>query len=326
MEIDMMALYDQAKSKIGIVEREPIPYVISTGSINIDNASGIGGIPGGRIIEVFGPESSGKTTLCVHILANAQKIGLPIAMLDNEAAFDEEYAHELGIQGNKYEDYFYAVPETCEQTFELIEFLLNGGVKVIVVDSVSAMVPKAELEGDMGEANMGLQARLIGQGLRKLTGIISTQGAIVIFINQIRMKIGVTFGSPETTSGGNALKFFTTMRIDLRQVGDNIMDGQEQIGKFTRVTFKKNKVAPPMKKVMVPIKWGSGFWKGAELLDALITEGLVSKKSSYFYHNDEVIGAGKAKAIAAIEDEIDYFEEILRRKHEPKEDQKSEEC
>lgn len=323
MDIDVSKLFKQAQATIGIQDAEPIPYIVSTGSYEIDKASGIGGIPGGRIIEVYGPESSGKTTLTMHILANAQSMDLPIAMIDNESAFDEDYAKRLGIKGQKNVDYIYGQPETTEQTLQFIEFLLQGGVKVIVVDSVAAMVPKAELEGDFGEAVMGLQARLMSQGLRKLTNMVSVQGAILIFINQIRHKIGVNFGSPETTTGGNALKFYATMRIDLRQVGDDIKQGDVQIGKFTRVTFKKNKVAPPMKKVMVPIRWGFGFWKAAELLDKLLTEGLICKKSSYFYYNEEVLGAGKAKAIAAIEEEIDYFEEILRRKHEPTENQES---
>lgn len=308
-------MYEQAKAKVGLEDTGPVKHVISTGSVAINKASGIGGIPSGRIIEMYGPESSGKTTLALNILANGQKMGFQVAMLDVEHAFDEKYANAVGLTGIKNQDYFYACPDTTEQTVDLVEILIDMGIKVIVVDSVAAMIPKAEAEGEFGESVMGLQARLMSSFMRRIVGVVGNKDVTLILINQIRMKLGVMFGSPETTTGGEAVKFYCSMRIDLRAVGDKIMDGKDQTGRFTKVTFKKNKLAPPLKQAMVPLKYGVGFWKGAELLDTLVTTGKVTKKSSYFYLGDSVLGAGRTKAIEAIEEDIEKFEKLLGDKN-----------
>ena len=309
--MNIAELYDKAKAYTDIVDTDPLPYVVSTGSVLIDQASGIGGIPGGRIIEIFGPESSGKTTLAMSIVSNAQNMDLPVAIIDLEQTFDDKYASSVGIAGERNKDWFYAAPDYTEDAINLIEFLLDEDMKVIVVDSVAAMIPKAEAQGDFGEAVIGLQARLMSAALRRLKARIKQKNALVIFINQIRMKIGVQFGSPETTTGGEALKFYATMRIDIRAVGDKIMSKGEIEGQFRRVIFKKNKLAPPLRTVMVPIKFGVGIWKGAELLDLLLSEGIVTKSSSHYYYNNESIGNGKSAAIKSIEEDLDFFKGAL---------------
>jgi len=303
-------IYEKAKKLVDLEDSGPVPFVVSTGSVLVDQASGIGGLPGGRFIEIYGPESSGKTTLALHAMANAQKMELPVAMIDAEHAFDESYAKAIGLSGERNMDWFYGAPDTTEQTIELIELLIVEGFKLIVVDSVASMIPKAELEGEVGESVMGLQARLMSGACRRLVGQVSKQGVLVIFINQLRSKIGVVFGSPEVTTGGNALKFYASMRIDMRAVGDKIKVKDQEIGQFRKVTFKKNKLAPPLKIVMAPIKYGVGFWAGAEILDMLLTKKIVTKKSSYFYYGEDVLGAGKANAVSAIEEDIEYFRSL----------------
>lgn len=319
--MNIAELYERAKGEVGLEDTGPVPYIVSTGSVLIDKATGIGGFPGGRIIEMFGPESSGKTTLATSVLANAQKMELPIAVIDVEHTFDEKYAKNIGITGERNVDWFYGAPDTTEQTINLLEVLIEEGVKVIMIDSVASMVPEAEAQGEYGEATMGLQARLMSSAMRRLKGPIESNGAMVIFTNQLRMKLGVQFGSPETTTGGEALKYYSSMRVDIRAVGEKITSQKEVIGQFRRVTIKKNKLAPPLKVVMVPIKFGVGVWKGAELLDELLSCRIVTKSSSHFHHDGESIGNGKANAILHIEEELEYFKEML--KHAKSEDSES---
>ncbi len=247
---------------------------VSTGSVSLDIALGVGGFPRGRIIEIYGPESSGKTTLALHAVAEAQKKGGIAAFVDAEHALDVGYARKLGV---RTDDLLISQPDTGEQALEIVETLVrSGAIDVLVVDSVAALVPKAELEGEMGDAHMGVQARLMSQALRKLTGTISKSSAIVIFINQIRMKIGVMFGNPETTTGGNALKFYATQRLDIRRIGA-IKDGDQVIGNRTRVKVVKNKVAPPFKEVEFDIMYGQGISREGDLLDLASNENIVEK-------------------------------------------------
>lgn len=292
---DVRGLYEKAVREQGIVDRGPVPYVISTGSALLDRALVIGGLPGGRIVEIYGPEASGKTTLALHACVSAQRMGLPFGIIDMETAMDLAYFRNLGVQGEPNVDWLCVSPETGEDAFEVVESWLKGGVKVIVVDSVAVMTPKAELDGEMGEAFMGLQARMMGQGLRKVSNLVNKAGAVLIFINQTRQKIGVMFGNPETTTGGNALKFYCSVRLHTIQVGDPIVgpDG-EQIGRQTKVTVKKNKLAPPMKVAIIPIVWGRGVAREMELLDVLLTEGVITKTSSYFTYRDERVNGKQA--------------------------------
>jgi recombination protein RecA len=315
--VDIGALYDKAVKEHGIVDRGPLPYVIPTGSILLDRALVIGGLAGGRVIEIYGPEMSGKTTICLHACVNAQRMGLPFGIVDMEAALDMQYFRNLGVQGEPNVDWLVLSPDTGEDALSIVEDWIKGGVKLIVVDSVAALVPKAELEGEMGEAFMGLHARMMGQGLRKITSLASKHGATVVFINQVRMKIGVVFGNPETTTGGRALAFWASMRIDIRQVGDPYLNKEgEQIGKASKVTVKKNKLAPPMKTAMVPIIWGRGVARERELLDILLLEGLISKASSYFKYKDQSF-AGRDAACTFILEHMEELEAVLEAKHGP---------
>ena len=264
--------------------------VVSTGSLSLDIALGIGGLPRGRVVEVYGPESSGKTTLALQVVAEAQKAGGSAAFVDAEHALDPGYAGKLGVD---IDELLVSQPDTGEQALEITDMLVrSGAVDVVVVDSVAALTPKAEIEGDMGDSHMGLQARLMSQALRKLTGNIKRSNTMVIFINQIRMKIGVMFGNPETTTGGNALKFYASVRLDIRRIGA-IKRGDEVIGNETRVKVVKNKVAPPFKQCEFEILYGEGSSREGELIDLGVKHGLVEKAGAWYSYNEERIGQGK---------------------------------
>jgi recombination protein RecA len=267
--------------------------VISSGSLALDIALGIGGVPRGRVVEIFGPEASGKTTLALHIVAEAQKKGGIAGFIDAEHALDVSYARKLGV---KADDLLISQPDNGEQALEIVEMLVrSGALDVVVVDSVAALVPKAELEGEMGDAHMGLQARLMSQALRKLTATISKSNTCVIFINQIRMKIGVFMGNPETTTGGNALKFYSSIRMDIRRVGA-IKEGQDAIGNRTRVKVVKNKMAPPFKEVEFDIMYGEGISREGDILDLSVENQIVEKSGAWFSFEGERVGQGRENA------------------------------
>ncbi len=280
---------------------------ISTGSLGIDIALGIGGMPKGRIIEIYGPESSGKTTLALSVIAQAQKKGGTCAFIDAEHALDPSYAKKIGVD---IENLLISQPDAGEQALEIADTLVrSGAIDVLVVDSVAALVPKAELEGEMGDSHMGLQARLMSQALRKLTSTVSRSNTLIIFINQIRMKIGVMFGNPETTTGGNALKFYASVRIDIRRVG-SIKDKDDVIGSQTRVKIVKNKVAPPFKVVDFDIMYGEGISKTGELIDLGIKAGLVEKAGAWFSYKGEKLGQGRENAKIFLRDHPEVADEI----------------
>ena len=281
--------------------------VISTGSISLDNALGVGGVPRGRIVEIYGPEASGKTSLTLHIIAEAQKTGGVAAFLDAEHALDPQYAQNLGVN---LDELLLSQPDTGEQTLEIAEVLIrSGAVDVIVVDSVAALVPKAELDGDMGDSHMGLQARLMSQAMRKLAGVVNKSKTCLIFINQIRMKIGVMFGSPETTSGGNALKFYSSVRMDIRRIAA-IKDGDSVIGNRTRVKLVKNKVAPPFRDCEFDIIYGQGISKIGDLLDLAVIHELVAKAGTWFSYNETRIGQGRTNSQNFLKENPAMCEEI----------------
>ena len=280
---------------------------ISTGSLGLDIALGIGGLPRGRVIEIYGPESSGKTTLALQTVAEAQKSGGVCAFIDAEHARDPVYARKLGVH---LDDLLISQPDTGEQALEIADTLVrSGAVDILVVDSVAALTPKAELEGEMGDSLPGLQARLMSQALRKLTGSISKSNTMVIFINQIRMKIGVMFGSPETTTGGNALKFYASVRLDIRRIGA-IKERDEVVGNQTRVKVVKNKVAPPFKQVEFDIMYGEGISKTGELVDLGVKAGIVEKSGSWFSYNSQRVGQGRENAKQFLKDNPDMAAEI----------------
>jgi recombination protein RecA len=267
--------------------------VVSTGSLTLDLALGVGGLPRGRVVEIYGPESSGKTTMALHVVAQAQRLGGTCAYIDAEHALDMSYAQKLGV---KSEDLLLSQPDNGEQALEITDTLVrSGALDVIVIDSVAALVPRAEIEGEMGEPQMGLQARLMSQALRKLVGTISRSHTLVIFINQIRMKIGVMFGSPETTTGGNALKFYASVRLDIRRTGA-VKQGEEVVGNRTKVKVVKNKVAPPFREAEFDILYGSGVSKEGELIDIGAEQGVVEKSGAWYSFNSERIGQGRENA------------------------------
>ena len=279
----------------------------STGSISLDAALGIGGIPRGRITEIYGPESSGKTTLTLHIIAEAQKTGGYAAFIDAEHAMDPEYAKKLGVDTDNL---LISQPDTGEQALDITETLVrSGALDIIVIDSVAALVPKAELDGDMGDSHMGLQARLMSQALRKLTGSVSKSRTSVIFINQIRHKIGVMFGSPETTTGGNALKFYASIRLDIRRIGQ-IKEGDQLVGNRTRVKVVKNKVAPPFKNTEFDIMYGEGISYEGDLLDLAVQADIVNKMGAWYSYNKEKIGQGRENAKRYLQDNENVRNEI----------------
>lgn len=281
--------------------------VISTGSIALDAALGIGGLPRGRVVEIYGPESSGKTTLTLQVIAQAQKTGGVCAFVDAEHALDPTYAQKLGVN---VDDLLVSQPDTGEQALEITDMLVrSGAVDVVVVDSVAALVPKAEIEGEMGDAHVGLQARLMSQALRKLTGNIKRTNCMVIFINQIRMKIGVSYGSPETTTGGNALKFYASVRLDIRRVGA-VKKGEEIIGNQTRIKVVKNKMAPPFKVVDVDILYGEGISRLMELIDMATTHGLIQKAGAWYSCGDIRLGQGKDNARQYLVEHPELADEI----------------
>jgi recombination protein RecA len=277
---------------------------IPTGALALDLALGVGGVPRGRVIEIYGPESSGKTTLCQHIIAEAQKQGGICAFIDMEHALDPIYAEKCGVD---VDNLYVAQPDTGEQALEIAEALIRSGtMDVVVVDSVAALVPRAEIEGEMGDAHVGLQARLMSQALRKLSGIIKQTNTVVIFTNQLRMKIGVMFGNPETTSGGNALKFYASVRLDIRSI-QAIKTGGETIGNRTRVKVKKNKVAPPFTECEFDIMYNEGISRIGDLLDLAVEYGLVDKRGAYFRHEDTLLGQGRENAKLFLADNKDLL-------------------
>ncbi len=284
--------------------------VISTGSLGLDLALGVGGVPRGRVIEIYGPESSGKTTLTMHCIAEAQKAGGLAAFIDAEHAFDKGYAEKLGIDTSQL---LISQPDNGEQALEIAEQLIaSGAIDIVVIDSVAALVPKAELEGDMGDSKMGLQARLMSQALRKLTGVINRTGCCVIFINQLRDKIGVMFGSPETTTGGNALKFYSSVRLDIRRIGQ-IKDGDQVVGNRTRVKVVKNKVAPPFRVVEFDIMYGEGISKAGEVLDLAVEMEIVKKAGSWFSFGTERLGQGRDGVKDMLKDNHELLEILEQR-------------
>jgi recombination protein RecA len=284
--------------------------VISTGSLALDRALGVGGLPRGRVTEIFGPESSGKTTLALHAVAEAQRKGGIAAFIDAEHALDTVYARKLGVN---CDELLVSQPDTGEQALEIADMLIrSGAIDIIVIDSVAALVPRAEIEGEMGDSHMGLQARLMSQALRKLTGTIGKTNTTLIFINQIRMKIGVVFGNPETTTGGNALKFYASIRIDIRR-SNSIKDGQEVTGNRTKARVVKNKMAPPFREAEFDIMYGEGISRTGDLLDMGVTEGLIDKSGAWYSYESERIGQGRENAKKFLTDNPELFDTIYQK-------------
>jgi recombination protein RecA len=299
--------------RMGDREQEVVP-AISTGSLGLDIALGVGGLPRGRIVEIYGPESSGKTTLTLQVIAECQKMGGTAAFVDAEHALDPIYAEKLGVN---LDDLIVSQPDTGEQALEVTDMLVrSGAVDVLVIDSVAALTPKAEIEGDMGDSHVGLQARLMSQALRKITGTVARSNCLVIFINQIRMKIGVMFGSPETTTGGNALKFYASVRLDIRRIG-SVKDGEEVVGNETRVKVVKNKVAPPFRQAEFNIMYGAGVDHMGEIVDLGAQHGFIEKSGAWYSYKGDKIGQGKANASKFLADNkamSDEIEGLLRAK------------
>jgi recombination protein RecA len=298
-----------AVMRLGDETRAPIE-VIPTGSISLDVALGIGGLPRGRIIEIYGPESSGKTTVALHAVANAQRAGGIAAFIDAEHALDPEYAKALGVDTDAL---LVSQPDTGEQALEIADMLIrSGALDIIVIDSVAALVPRAEIEGEMGDSHVGLQARLMSQALRKITGALSNSGTTAIFINQLREKIGVFFGSPETTTGGKALKFYASVRLDVRRI-ETLKDGQEAVGNRTRVKVVKNKVSPPFKQAEFDILYGQGISREGSLIDLGVDNGIVRKSGAWYTYESDQLGQGKENARAFLRDNPDLADEIEKK-------------
>ena len=296
--------------RMGDSEVEKDLQVVSTGSLGLDLALGVGGLPRGRVIEIYGPESSGKTTLTLQVIAEMQKLGGTAAFVDAEHALDPQYAQKLGVNVS---DLLISQPDTGEQALEIADMLVrSGSVDVIVIDSVAALTPKAEIEGEMGDSHVGLQARLMSQALRKLTATIKRTNSMVIFINQIRMKIGVMFGNPETTTGGNALKFYSSVRLDIRRIGA-IKRGEEVVGSETRVKVVKNKVAPPFREAIFDILYGEGISREGELLELGVNFKIVEKSGAWYSYNGDKIGQGKDNSREFLKDHPELATEIERR-------------
>lgn len=284
--------------------------VISTGSLELDIALGVGGVPRGRVVEIYGPESSGKTTLTLHMVAEAQKLGGSAAFIDAEHALDPVYAAKLGV---KTEDLLVSQPDTGEEALEITEALVrSGAIDIIVIDSVAALVPKAEIDGDMGDSHMGLQARLMSQALRKLTGVIAKSNTCVIFINQIRMKIGVMFGSPETTTGGNALKFYSSVRLDIRRI-ETLKTGDDSVGNRVRVKVVKNKVAPPFKQAEFDIMYDTGISREGGILDLAVKYDIINKAGTWYSYKEDRIGQGRENARKFLKDNPELCKDIEAR-------------
>lgn len=295
--------------KLGSQSVMDVP-VIPSGALALDRALGIGGLPKGRVIEVYGPESSGKTTLALHAVASAQKQGGIAAFIDAEHALDTVYARKLGVD---CDELLVSQPDTGEQALEIADMLVrSGAIDIVVIDSVAALVPRAEIEGDMGDSHMGLQARLMSQALRKLTGTINKTMTSVIFINQIRMKIGVVFGNPETTTGGNALKFYSSVRLDIRRIGA-IKEGQEVVGNRTRVRVVKNKLAPPFQEAEFDIMYGEGVSRTGDLLDLGVEAGIIDKSGSWYSYDGERIGQGRNNVKKFFEENEDIYQDALKK-------------
>ena len=300
------------KGAVMVLGNEPVAQldVISSGSLSLDSALGVGGYPKGRIIEIYGPESSGKTTFALHAIAEAQKSGGYAAFIDAEHALDPKYAKALGVN---IEDLVLSQPDSGEQALEIAEALIkSGAIDIIVIDSVAALVPEAEINGEMGDSHVGLQARLMSQAMRKLSGIISKTKCVAIFINQIREKVGVMYGNPETTPGGRALKFYSTIRLDVRR-GEQLKNGSEAVGNKTVVKVVKNKVAPPFKVAEVEIIYGEGISKMGELIDAAVNAGIINKAGAWFSYNGEKIGQGRENVKAYLKANPSVYEEILAK-------------
>jgi len=292
--------------RLGEQERLNIP-VISTGTLGIDLALGVGGLPRGRVTEIYGPESSGKTTLALHVIAEAQRAGGNAAFIDAEHALDTTYAEKLGVD---VDNLLISQPDFGEQALEIAEILMrSGGLDVIVIDSVAALVPKAEIDGNVGDQHVGLQARLMSQAMRKFTSVIQKTNTVLVFINQIRMKIGIMFGSPETTTGGNALKFYSSVRLDIRRIGQ-IKDGQDVIGNRTRVKVVKNKVAPPFRETEFDIIYGEGISRTGDLLDLAVDRKIVDKSGAWYSYNDERIGQGRENSKTFLKEHPEMLLEI----------------
>ena len=302
-------IYNTLVKKYSIVEQHKGP-ILPTGSLILNRMLVIGGYPTGRIIEIYGPEGVGKTTMGLHAMVEAQKLKMPLALLDMECCFDERYAKTIGIRGKKNVDYLHLMPTYGEEAIDMLADVLDKGMKLVVVDSVASMVPKAEYEGETGEAFMGLQARMMGQGLRKLTGRISRAGAVVIFINQVRTKIGVFFGSPEVTTGGRALGFYASIRLQLRS-GEAMPDKVNPIGRYVRIKVVKNKVGPPLKECQVPLIFGRGIDRAGEIFSELWAVGKITRRSSFYYGPDgEKIGAGVVNSMTTMRESIKVWERI----------------